>query len=93
MEILNKDNGKKGSFYVEQEGKVLAEMSYLWINNKMIIEHTDVSSVLAGKGVGKQLVQKAVEFARERDIKIMSLCPFAKSVFEKVADFKDVYSE
>lgn len=91
MEILQKDDGSKGMFYVEQDNTVLAEMVYVWAGtDKIIIDHTDVSDVLAGKGVGKQLLTKAVEFAREKGLKIIPLCPFAKSVFERVKEFRDV---
>lgn len=91
MEILQKDDGSKGMFYVEQDNVVLAEMAYVWAGaDKIIIDHTDVSDVLAGKGVGKQLLTKAVEFAREKGLKIIPLCPFAKSVFARVKEFSDV---
>ena len=43
-----------------------------------------------GKGFGKKMVTKAVEYARENHIKIIPLCPFAKSVFDKTPNFKDV---
>lgn len=56
----------------------------------IIIDHTEVSEALKGQGAGKRLVTAAVEFAREKNIKIIPLCPFAKSVFEKVKDFQDV---
>ena len=36
------------------------------------------------------MLAKAVEFARQNNIKIMPLCPFAKSVFDKVAEYQDV---
>ncbi|MFY7964069.1 MAG: GNAT family N-acetyltransferase [Chitinophagaceae bacterium] len=91
MNIQQKDNGKKGSFYVEEAGVLLAEMTYVWSgNDKFIIDHTEVSAALEGKGIGKQLVQKAVEFAREKKVKIMPLCPFAKRVFDKVEVYQDV---
>lgn len=45
---------------------------------------------LEEKGTGKQLVHKAEEKAREKHIKILPLCPFAKRVFEKTEDYKDV---
>lgn len=91
MNIQQKDNGKKGSFYVEEAGELLAEMTYVWSgNDKFIIDHTEVSAALEGKGIGKQLVQKAVEFAREKNVKIMPLCPFAKRVFDKVEAYQDV---
>ena len=41
-------------------------------------------------GTGKQMVLKAVEFAREKGIKVLPLCPFAKSVFENVDAIGDV---
>lgn len=91
MNIQQKDNGKKGSFYVEAAGTLLAEMTYVWSGgDKFIIDHTEVSAALEGKGIGKQLVQKAVEFAREKKVKIMPLCPFAKRVFDKVEAYQDV---
>ena len=91
MEIQQSDDGKKGAFYIEENGERLAEMTYVWAGNaKFIIDHTEVSDKLAGKGAGKQLVAKAVEFAREKGLKIMPLCPFANSVFKKTAEYSDV---
>ena len=40
--------------------------------------------------ISKQMVAKAVEYARENKVKIIPLCPFAKSVFDKVPEFRDV---
>ena len=91
MEIKQNDNGKKGAFFVEEDNQTLAEMTYVWAGaNKIIIDHTGVDEKLKGKNAGKQLLAKAVEFARQNNLKIMPLCPFAKSVFDKVAEYQDV---
>lgn len=91
MDIQQKDDGKKGMFFIEQDGAILAEMTYVWVGtDRIIIDHTEVSPLLSGKGAGKQMVTKAVAFAREKQIKIVPLCPFAKSVFDKVEEFRDV---
>ena len=91
MLIQHKQVGGKGMFYVGQDGAILAEMVYSMPSpNKMIIEHTEVDESLEGKGLGKQLVQTAVEYARNHDIKIIPLCPFAKSVFERKKEWQDV---
>ncbi len=91
MEIQQKDNGKKGSFFMEENNKTLAEMTYVWAGtDRIIIDHTEVDDELAGKGAGKMMVTKAVEFARGKNVKIIPLCPFAKSVFEKMKAFNDV---
>lgn len=82
---------KKGMFYIEQDGIVQAEMTYVWTGmDRIIIDHTEVNDAQAGKGLGKQMVTKAVEFAREKQIKILPLCPFAKAVFDKVQEYNDV---
>ena len=91
MEVKHEDNGYRGSFYFELDGNVEGEMTYVWSGpNKIIIDHTEVSEKLKGKSAGKQLLHATVLFAREKQLKILPLCSFAKSVFEKVPDYADV---
>ena len=91
MLIQQKQVGHKGKFYVEENRQELAEMVYNMPSpDKMIIEHTEVSDELRGKNVGAQLVMHAVEYARANDIKIIPLCTFAKSVFDRKAEIRDV---
>ena len=76
---------------MEEQGKRLAELTFSKAGDKrIIIDHTDVSDALRGKGAGKQLVSAAVDYARKNGLKILPLCPFAKSVFDKVPEFSDV---
>ena len=95
MLIQQQQEGSKGSFFVEENGKRLAEMTYSMIGNEtMIIDHTEVDDVLRGKNVGYQLVNTVAEYARTNNMKIIPLCPFAKSVFVKKADeFADVWKK
>jgi predicted GNAT family acetyltransferase len=91
MDIQQENSEKGGSFFIEQNGEHLAEMTYVWAGpSQLIISHTEVSDKLRGTGAGKQLVTAAVTYAREKGIKIIPLCPFAKSVFDRVSDFADV---
>ena len=91
MEVQQKDNGESGVFFIEKDGAWLAEMTYVWVGtDRIIIDHTEVDVLLKGKSAGKQMVSKAVDFAREKGINIIPLCPFAKSVFDKTPEFRDV---
>lgn len=91
MEVKQKDDSLKGMFYMEQNDEIVAEMTYVWAGtSQIIIDHTEVNESLKGQGAGKQLLSKAVEFARNQGIKILPLCPFAKSVFSKVPEYRDV---
>ncbi len=81
----------KGAFFIEKDGKRLAEMTYVTAGEKnIIIDHTEVSDALRGQGAGAQLVAAAVAYARENGIKIRPLCPFAKAVFDKTPEYIDV---
>ncbi len=87
---LNID-GKKGYFHIDIDGNQEAKMTFVFAgDDKIIIDHTEVNPGNEGKGFGKKMLTKAVEYARENDLKIIPLCPFAKSVFDKVPEFRDV---
>ncbi|GGG73694.1 N-acetyltransferase [Parapedobacter pyrenivorans] len=91
MKIQRDDNGKKGQFSVLVNEEEAGLMTYTWAgDHKFIIDHTEVNPDFSGKGIGKQLVMAAVEFARENDLKILPLCPYAKSVFERTPEIRDV---
>lgn len=83
MEIQHEDNGRRGKFYVMLDGKEEAAMTYVYAGKNFIIDHTEVHEVFKGQGVGYKLVEAAVIFARENNIKIKPLCPFAHAVFKK----------
>lgn len=94
MEIKQQNTEKNGNFYIEENGKTLAIMTYVYAgDHKFIIDHTQVNEGGEGKGLGKQLVHAAVEFARKNNHTIIPLCPFAKSLFEKIPDWGDVLAK
>jgi uncharacterized protein len=91
MLIQHKKVGTKGLFFVQQDGNILAEMTYTMPSpEKMIIDHTEVSDELRGQNVGYQLVHTAVEYARTHHLKIIPLCPFANAIFKKKPEYADV---
>ena len=91
LEIKHQDNGKKGEFYIGEENHHLAEMAYTWAGETMlIIDHTTVEDELRGQSVGRKLLDQVVDMARQKNIQIIPLCPFAKSVFDKDPSICDV---
>lgn len=80
-------------FYVgEDEQNAQAVITFKQVdNNEIDIDHTGVADELGGQGLGKQLVEAVVNYARENNLKIIASCPFAKDVLEKNDDYQDVY--
>ena len=91
MNIQIEQNESKGAVYIENEGKRLAEMTYSVASPQLvIIDHTEVDDSLRGSGIGKKLLGEIIAKARKEDFRIIPLCPFAKSVFEKDESIRDV---
>lgn len=80
----------RGAFFIRRDGKRLAEMTYTRSATVTIIDHTSVDDALRGTGAGRRLVAAAVEWARAEGIRLLPLCPFAKSVFDKTPSYADV---
>jgi len=91
MKIQNQNDTKRGSFFTEDGGRRIGEMFYSFSGpGKMVIEHTEVDGAHEGKGFGRQLVKAGVLYARENQLKIIPVCPFARKIFEITPEFADV---
>jgi len=78
-------------FYYEENGVKLAYLSYVLEAGKwMRAEHTLVDPILKGKGIGKDLVESLVNFARQKQYKIVPLCPFVAAMISRTPEWKDM---
>jgi predicted GNAT family acetyltransferase len=91
MKIEQIDEVTKGFFQVLEDETQAGKIEYTWAGkSKFIIDHTEVDPEFKGKGVGKKMVKATVDFAKENKLKVIPLCPFAKSLIEKTPEFQEV---
>lgn len=91
MEIKHEETGKKGEFFIEQDGERVARLQYFGsAEGQITIYHTEVNEALQGKHIGNDLVRAAVDMARKDGLKIVPQCPFARKVIEDAADMTSV---
>lgn len=92
MEIQHSDNGNEGSFYIDIDGQRKAEMTYSYKDaNTIDIDHTEIAKSLQGKGIGYELIDEAVRFMRNKNLKAITSCSYAKAIFEKrQAEYQDI---
>ena len=89
--IAHEESGHRGAFYVEQDGKRLAEMTYNRVtHNQIVIDHTEVDASLGGQGVARSLLDATVQWARESGTKIRTTCSYTTAQFAKDASIRDV---
>ncbi|MDQ0196348.1 GNAT family N-acetyltransferase [Paenibacillus wynnii] len=93
MHIVNHEPANK-RFLIRDQGSIAAEMTYVTSTPKLyIIDHTLVDKAYRGQGLGDNLLNAIVSYARENSIKIVPLCPFAKGRFELHPEYEDVLNK
>ena len=55
-----------------------------------IISHTGVRPEYNGRGIAKRLVECVIEAARERGVKIVPVCSYARRMMSGKEEYKDV---
>lgn len=93
MEIQKKIDGNRGSFFIEQDGRQIAELDFvLRDNNVLDANHTGVRPELEGQGIAGRLFDKMVEYAQENNYKVKPTCPYILAKFKKNPEgFDDIW--
>jgi predicted GNAT family acetyltransferase len=84
------ENGK-GRWIALNYGEEAGEMTYSVAGEgKIIIDHTFVSDTFKGQGIGARLFDAAVAYVKAHNLKIIPLCPYVKSRFDKDSELQSV---
>ena len=91
IEIKKIEDDAKGRFAAIDDSKEAGAIFYTTAGeSKIILDHTEVNDAYRGQSIGKKILMYIVESARKNNIKIIPLCPYAKSVFDKTESIRDV---
>lgn len=92
MEFEKGDN----RFYKNDEsGKMIAEITYIPSGeDKVLVDHTFVDPSLRGQGVAEQLVDRTVQEMETEGKKMVAVCPYVVSLFERKPDkYQDIIAK
>ena len=94
MRIRLEEAESKGRYVMlDDDGSEAGRMTFSRLGkSQLIIDHTEVSGAYRGRGVGADLVERVVEDARASGRRIVPLCPFARSQFDRHPEWRDVLS-
>ena len=88
FELINNESGKRFEFTVDGS---TAFILYKKIGEKELeLFHTEVPESLEGKGVGKALAQKALQYCKTNGIKILPTCPFLAAYIQRHPEWNSI---
>lgn len=56
----------------------------------LVLVHTEVPPALQGRGVAEQLARAALEFARDRGLAVVALCPYVAAYIKRHPEYSDL---
>lgn len=82
-DVIRNDAENRYELAVEGE---LAMLVYRLNGERLVLIHTEVPDALEGQGVGSRLVRAALDDARESNLIVVPMCPFARAWLERHPD-------
>jgi uncharacterized protein len=74
---------------LEAEGST-AFIEFKLTQDRLFLIHTEVPASLEGKGAGSAIVQKALQYAKDHNYKIIPICPFVQRFLTKHPELNDI---
>lgn len=78
-----------GRFELERDGNV-AYLEYSLTGKILELIHTEVPESLRGTGVASELIQSALDWARENRVKVDVICPVVAHHMSKHPEYSDL---
>jgi hypothetical protein len=78
-----------GRFEIERDGDV-AYLEYSLAGKVLELIHTEVPEGMRGTGVASELIESALQWAREHQVKVDVICPFVAEYLEKHPEYSDL---
>ena len=88
--VTHHPGAASGLFHLEQGGRRVGYLDYSLSGETMRIHYVEVASSLRGTGLGRQLIDAAVAWARQEQKRIVPICGYARSVLHRTPEFADV---
>ena len=82
-------NAEKKRFEIQVDSYT-AVLAYLLNGNIIVFTHTGVPPELEGRGIGSLLVKTGMQYAKEHNLKVNSLCWFVSGYIERHPEFQDL---
>ncbi|RYZ85184.1 MAG: N-acetyltransferase [Proteobacteria bacterium] len=83
-------NPDKKRFELDAQGHTAIIETILAQGDIMFLTHTEVPPSLEGKGVGKRIVEGALNYIKDHNFKLAPLCPFVAAYLKRHPDWKTI---
>jgi len=91
--ILVTDNAERARYEVSVDGAPAGFAAYRLQGSTVVFTHTEVDNTHGGRGVGSELVGRALDDVRERGLRVRPLCPFVRSYIGRHPAYRELVTD
>ena len=89
--IQHRESPSRGEFFIERDGKRIAELTYSVGGSDVVVGHTWVDPQHRGGTLAPDLVKAVAAWARGEKRQIVPACSYVRSVFARKPEYADVW--
>ncbi len=79
MAELVKDHPERSRYEIEADGELGGFVQYRRSGRELTLIHTETDPRFRGHGLGGHLIAAVLDEARQQDVAVIPLCPFARA--------------
>jgi predicted GNAT family acetyltransferase len=80
-------NAANQRFEMDVDGH-LSVLEYSFKNHRLFLTHTEVPSAFQNQGLGTKLAHAALEYARQKELTVVAICPFIKEYLDSHPEYQ-----
>lgn len=80
---------KENALIIKLDTKAKASLVFHVEGKRLYLDSTNTPEAYRGRGIGGQLIQAALDFAKSKGLKIVPVCSFSVEYFRKHAEHAD----
>lgn len=86
--LIDNEENHRYEFHIDGH---IAMIEYIKTpNGEIYFTHTEVPPSMGGKGIGSELVEKALKDIEQKDLRLVPLCPFVAGYIQKHPEWRRV---
>ncbi len=90
LDEMNVEHNPSRNRFELNIGTYTAVLDYYLQGSTIVFTHTGVPPALEGQGIGSKLVNSGLMYARENNLRVVSMCSFVDVYIRRHPEFQDL---
>ena len=85
-----RDSEAANRYEAREDGELAGFVDYVVRRDHIALIHTETLAPHQGRGIGERLIRFALEDARQRRLRVIVKCPYARAFLERHPEMQDI---